>query len=241
MSVSFNDSHRVFIQSMLTKVSLPQTEATKLYASISELTKVPEEDFTQFVADINRELELLDYSIRTSYHEQDGTAYLTMINLKQDQLTEIATHYSPLELTYCNELFEAIVTADQDDFAISHMDALRLGKGMKPVGLSQKETQELLDSLVKDGWIGEEDKGVYYLETRALAELQGYFREQYGDIIKECTICLDIITMGEKCTHCEVRIHSHCASSHFRETSQPVCPQCGKAWSRDNHFGLGLP
>lgn len=123
------------------------------------------------------------------------------------------------------------------------MRALRLGNQLSPVKLSGRETQDVLDQLVKDKWIALEEKGVYYMDTRAIAELQSYLREEYADLIKECTICLDIITMGEKCTvpNCPVRIHKYCAESQFGNTTTPVCPQCSTPWERDSLFGLGLP
>lgn len=135
--------------------------------------------------------------------------------------------------------FDAIVNADHENFAINSMHALRLGQ---PLKLTQRETQDILDRLVEDGWIAEEDKGVYFLDTRGVAELQGYLREQYGEAIKECTICLDVVTMGEYCDlgNCPVRLHKYCADNQFRDAVNPTCPQCSTTWSRANRFGLGL-
>jgi hypothetical protein len=123
------------------------------------------------------------------------------------------------------------------------MSAIHLGSKVKPVKLSQRETQEVLDQLVKDKWIGLERKGVYFMDTRAIVELHGFLREQYGDAIRECIICLDVVTMGESCavSNCPVRIHKHCADNQFRNSTNPVCPQCSARWSRTNTFGLGLP
>ncbi|KAG1437853.1 hypothetical protein G6F56_012899 [Rhizopus delemar] len=153
-------------------------------------------------------------------------------------MSELASNYSPVELKFCRELFDAIVNADNEDYAISTSKALRLGG---PLKLTNKETQDILDRLVEDGWIAE-NEGVYFLDTRALAELQGYLRDQHGEAIKECTICLDVVTMGEYCAlgNCPVRLHKYCADSQFREAQNPVCPQCSTTWSRSNRFGLGL-
>lgn len=118
-----------------------------------------------------------------------------------------------------------------------------MGAKIAPLKLTQKECQDLLNKLVQDKWIAFERKGVYYIDTRALAELQHYFREQYGEAIKECVFCLDIITMGEACrvVQCPIRGHKYCADKNFQNTPEPKCPQCGTAWSRDKRFGLGLP
>lgn len=135
--------------------------------------------------------------------------------------------------------------ADDENYAVSTMAALRLGQKMKPA-ISQRETQELLDRLVDDGWLCmSPDGGSYVMDNRATMELQGYLREQYGDVIKECLVCYEVITMGERCElqACPVRIHRHCADGYFRDRQQSViaCPQCSTTWSRHNTFGLGLP
>ncbi|RCI02144.1 hypothetical protein CU098_012364 [Rhizopus stolonifer] len=124
------------------------------------------------------------------------------------------------------------------------MTAIRLASKITPTNLTSKEAQEVLDQLVKEKWLAFElEKGVYYIDTRGIAELQGYLREQYGEAMKECTFCLDVVTMGECCTNtnCNVRIHKYCAESQFKNATNPVCPACTAPWSRTNTFGLGLP
>lgn len=118
-----------------------------------------------------------------------------------------------------------------------------MGSKLQPVKLTQRESQELLDKLVQDKWIAFERKGVYYIDTRGLAELQHYFREEYGEAVKECTLCFDVVTMGEKCLlpQCPVHVHKYCADKNFMNATNPVCPQCSSKWSRENRFGLGLP
>jgi predicted nucleic acid-binding Zn-ribbon protein len=120
------------------------------------------------------------------------------------------------------------------------MQAIHLGQTLKSK-LTSKETQDLLERLVEDKWISQESKGVYYLDTRAIAELQEYFRELYEDKIKECTICLDVVTMGEACKHCTVRLHKYCANRRFNNDEALTCPQCSRPWDRSHTFGLGLP
>lgn len=57
-----------------------------------------------FISEINKELEELDYSLRISHEEREGDAYLTLVNVKQDPMTEGATHFKPVEISYCREL-----------------------------------------------------------------------------------------------------------------------------------------
>ncbi|KAI9274225.1 Nse1 non-SMC component of SMC5-6 complex-domain-containing protein [Sporodiniella umbellata] len=239
MSEHYNDSHRLFVQAMLSKRFLPEEEAESIYLKVCDVVESEPVDFAIFISQINKSLEDLDYSLRRSKNERTGTEHLSLVNIKQDKIVELASNYSPVELKFCRSLIDAIVNADHENYAVTTSAALRLGG---PLKLSHKETQDVLDRLVEDGWIAEENKGVYFLDTRGLAELQSYLRDQYGDAIKECTICLDVVTMGEYCQlgNCPVRLHKYCADSQFRGAQNPVCPQCSTAWMRMNRFGLGL-
>lgn len=135
-----------------------------------------------------------------------------------------------------------IVLSDDENFAVSSLGALRLGTKMKPP-ISQRETQDLLDRFVEDQWLYTARRDAYYvMDPRTILELMTYLREQYSDVLRDCKMCMEIITMGERCElqNCDVRMHRHCADTFFsnREAS---CPSCKTAWSRTNTFGLGLP
>ncbi|KAI9485356.1 MAG: Nse1 non-SMC component of SMC5-6 complex-domain-containing protein [Benjaminiella poitrasii] len=243
MTDDYNDSHRLFIQAMLSKRIIPESDAKNLYAKVYEMTEHSAvDDYHLFISALNKELAELDYTLRISHEERDGTPYLTLVNVKQDPVTELATTFTPTEISYIRELLEKIITADNDHFAISARSAIKLGPSVES-RLTSKDTQDILDCLVKDQWIAEAENGFYYLDTRAIAELQSYFREQYGEDIKECTICLDFITMGERCEvdSCPVRLHRYCADRQFSSNNNPCCPQCSTKWNRSNTFGLGLP
>lgn len=138
---------------------------------------------------------------------------------------------------------ELIVLSDDEEFAIGITAALGLASKMKPP-MPQREAQALLDRLENDGWLFRTPDGDFYaMDTRCVLELQSYLREQFGDVIKECKICYDVITMGERCNlqDCPVRIHRHCADSLFAGGQNMVCPQCSTAWNRHSTFGAGLP
>ncbi|KAI8356687.1 Nse1 non-SMC component of SMC5-6 complex-domain-containing protein [Blakeslea trispora] len=237
--LEYNDNHRLFVQAMLSKQIITESEAKRLYQEILRITKIdPTANYPEFVATINKELEELDYSLHLSHDERDGEPYLTCINVKQDPMTELATPFTPKELAYIRELLNEIVHAEDEAFVIRMMEAVRLGQKVQAASLTQKETQDLLDQLVADRWIGLEDD-VYYIDTRGLAELQGYLREQYGEVIKECKVCLDIVTRGQVCQNadCPIRMHHFCAETQFRNANPPMCPECQTRWSSTHVFG----
>ncbi|GAN05314.1 non-structural maintenance of chromosomes element 1 homolog [Mucor ambiguus] len=238
----FNDSHRLFMQSMLSKKMVTEQEAMDIYAKVCNVTSKPADvEFPSFVSVLNKELDKLDYSLRLSRNEQDGVMHVIMVNTNQDTATELATQFTAIEMAFIRELFDLIINADDEDFGVSATTALHLGGKMTPK-LASRDVQTLLDKLVEDGWIGEQ-KGNYFLTTRSVAELQDYFKQLYGESILECIFCLDMVTMGEHCANaqCSVRLHKHCADSQFNNSADPRCPSCSSRWSRGNTFGLGLP
>ncbi|KAI9029046.1 Nse1 non-SMC component of SMC5-6 complex-domain-containing protein [Phycomyces nitens] len=237
----YNDCHRLFLQSMLTQKIVPEDQALILYDAASKLTGVPRIDFSEFVACINQGINEIDLALKRSHNERDGNPVIALVNTLDDEISQLATDYSPGTIMYFRQLVEKIMTADDEDYAINSMEAIRLGQKMTPP-LTQRDTQDLLDRLVADGWLYCTRQGAYIMETRTVLELNGYLKEQYGDSMKECQFCLDVVTMGEHCeaVQCPVRIHRHCAERYFREQPNRTCPQCGTMWSHLNVFGLGL-
>lgn len=75
---------------------------------------------------------------------------------------------------------------------------------------------------------------------RSLLELQTYLKETYEDQIQECTLCMEIVTKGQRCTvaACNSRLHQHCAAAYFKNMNRPVCPTCHSAW--DGKILIGL-
>jgi hypothetical protein len=80
------------------------------------------------------------------------------------------------------------------------------------------------------------------LHMRSIIELQTYLKETFESEIHDCLMCMEIVTVGERCSQgrCEVRLHLHCAAGYFPEQSSGAeikCPTCSTTWSRDNTFG----
>lgn len=67
-----------------------------------------------FISNINKELDTLDYSLRISHNERSGEPYLTLVNVKQDAMTSIATTFTPTEISYIRELVRTSAFIKQD-------------------------------------------------------------------------------------------------------------------------------
>lgn len=63
-----------------------------------------DQEYNAFVADINHELDSLDYALKIVHEEVTGERFLVLVNVKQDAMTQIATSYTPAEISYIKEL-----------------------------------------------------------------------------------------------------------------------------------------
>ena len=121
-------------------------------------------------------------------------------------------------------MFETNNTRKHEVMAITSMQALGLSKpdrrvsqnaeetqGSAGQGLSLKDAEKQLKSLVAEGWLEKSRKGYYSLTPRALMELRGWLMETYNvdddeePVIKvrQCNACKEIITSVRDVSSCE--------------------------------------
>jgi hypothetical protein len=67
-------------------------------------------EYPLFISHINKELEELDYSLRITHDERDGSPWLIFVNAKQDPMTETATNFKATEISYIRELVKKKTT-----------------------------------------------------------------------------------------------------------------------------------
>ncbi|KAG2176675.1 hypothetical protein INT44_007339 [Umbelopsis vinacea] len=237
----YNGTHRLFMQSMLSHRILKESQAEVIYEKICDMLNVEKADFGDLVAVINKEISDVDLALRRTVDEYDSSAIIALVNTRGDEVAQLATTYSANEIGFFKRVLELIVTADDEAFSLSSMAAIREGPKLKPA-LSQRETEELLNKLVADKWLMRRRDGYYVLHMRSIIELQNYLKETFENEIHECLMCMEIVTVGERCSQgrCEVRLHSHCAAGYFPEQdngSEIKCPTCGTTWARDSTIG----
>lgn len=113
-------------------------------------------------------------------------------------------------------MFETYNTRKHEVIAVTSMQAVGLAKsgdrrasqngaetqGSVGQGLTMKDAEKALKTLVKEGWFEKSRKGYYSLTPRALMELRGWLMETYNDEgygesiikVKQCNACREIIT-----------------------------------------------
>jgi hypothetical protein len=235
---------------------------------------VTDADFNSYIAAASSALSPFDYEIRDTVHQVSKERVYAIVNSTSDPLTQLATTRSPEEIAFIKRvldaMFETYNTPRQEIMGVTSMQALKLakvgqnrqsingsmvedGEGTSQVsdkGLKQTDAQNLLASLVTEGWFERSKEGWYTLSPRALMELKSWLVATYNDPdlendedawqrIKLCVACKSIVTIGQRCTNldCNVRLHDTCHTAFWRTQRGKKCPKCEKDW--DGRYWVG--
>lgn len=200
-------------------------------------------------------------------HQVSKERVYAIVNSTSDPLTQLATTRGPEEIAFVKRvldaMFEKYNTQRQEIMGVTSMQALKLTKGgpnrqsangsmlengeeasqVADKGLKLSDAQNLLASLVEEGWFERSKEGWYTLSPRALMELKGWLVATYNDPdlendedawqrIKFCVACKSIVTVGQRCNNldCNVRLHDTCHTAFWRTLREKKCPKCGKDW-----------
>ncbi|KAI0302103.1 hypothetical protein BC826DRAFT_498311 [Russula brevipes] len=123
-------------------------------------------------------------------NEVTGKEEYALVNRRDDEIAQIASDYSPLEISYFRALVEQIMLAPNSSYSISSLAALREVNALTSP-MSKTQAESVLASLVAKGWLLKSKKGRYSLSPRALLELQPYLKSTYPDEVLDCTICFE--------------------------------------------------
>ncbi|KAG0200822.1 hypothetical protein BGX28_006208 [Mortierella sp. GBA30] len=243
----FTNLHRFFLQAAISRRLMTEATALDLYSQACNLTQEPfdQDNFSDFIGQLNEGLNSVELEFRRSQDEVTGTPVMALTNTNGQKIAQVATGYSPTELEYFKHLLDAIVTADDEAYCISSTAALHeagtlKNKENKVLVLTKRDAELLLDRFIADKWFIRSAAGAYSLSMRSLLELQTYLKETYEDQIQECTLCMEIITKGQRCqvAACAARLHHHCAGTYFKNMNNKVCPTCHSGWSDKVLIGL---
>ncbi|KAG0230948.1 hypothetical protein BGW42_000599 [Actinomortierella wolfii] len=246
MAVSgFTDTHRLFLQAAISRRHMSEATAKDVYQRVCQATQgmtlkseYNPDDYDDFIDTLNEGLNSVEFEFRRAIDEVTGQPVLSLTNTNGQKIAQVATSYNPTELEYFKHLVDAIVNADDEAYCIGSKAALieagnLVNKENKVLTLSKKDAEALLNRFVADQWFIRSSAGAYSLSMRSLLELQTFLKETYPDQIQECTLCMDIITKGQRCQvgACAARLHHHCAERYFKNRTNKVCPTCHSQWT----------
>lgn len=219
---------------------------------------------------VNAKLMHYDYEIRSGKDQQTRTTVHALVNLTSDALTQLATKFSASEIGFIRRvldcMFDTNNTRNREIMALTHTQTSQLARPPRRNRQSQingdgeEETQQqadtaiqlsdadnVLDSLVNEGFFQKSRKNYYSLAPRALIELRGYLKETYNDTeedppiirIHDCEVCKEIVTWGMRCDNrdCGVRWHDACERGLFGGRSRAECPSCKTVCSKKVYVG----
>ncbi|KAF9483921.1 hypothetical protein BDN70DRAFT_873327 [Pholiota conissans] len=249
--ISPADVERLFLQAVLSRGVMSAKLAQLLWEKSIDAVNASDgalklqyrndkQSWDEFVTKINHSLDNFELEFRALHDEITGKEMYALVNRKGDDIAQMATDYTPIEITFFKAIVERIMLAPHESYSISSMAALREPTAAK-LNITKSQAEVVLGSFVAKGWLLKSKKGRYSLSTRSLLELLPYLKSNYPDEIVECTICFDIITRGIGCftPNCKTRMHFHCFNT-FRKRHN-ACPSCSKDWPRESKDKQFIP
>ncbi|KAI0724080.1 Nse1 non-SMC component of SMC5-6 complex-domain-containing protein [Fomitopsis betulina] len=239
--VSSHDVQHLFLQAALSRRIMTREVALKLWEKCVDAVKAANDaleiEFTgdrnswdEFVSSINDALNPMNLEFAHMSDEITGKEMCALVNRKGDEVAQLATDYSALEITYFKAVLHQIATAPNEAFCISSMAALRETNNLN---MTKSQAEVVLSSFVAKGWLVKSRRGRYSFSLRSLLELLPYLKSTYPNNLLECTICMEVVTRGISCytNNCHTNLHAHCFEKYRRRSQN--CPTCQANWSTE--------
>ncbi|KAL7933713.1 Nse1 non-SMC component of SMC5-6 complex domain-containing protein [Trichoderma chlorosporum] len=277
---TYRHGNRAFLQALLANGTLTYKDARPIIAAIinadnasnPESTEcrpdqVSEELFLNYIDKASAAASLFDYEIRSTQHQVTKERIFALVNTTSDPQTQLATIYSPEELSFIKRvldaMFEKFNRPRLESLCITEMQAIKLARpprresqgdgeeqSQAPIdrGLRHSDVENVLENLVEGGWFEISREGFYSLTPRALLELRPWLIDMYNDPdaepgewqrIKFCEACKEIVTWGLRCSDpdCTLRLHDICQEAFWRSRRGTNCPKCSREWTGDHYVG----
>ncbi|EGG07078.1 uncharacterized protein MELLADRAFT_85990 [Melampsora larici-populina 98AG31] len=174
------------------------------------------------------------------YPRSQGERWMGLINTKVDNSAKLATELTPAELNFFRRVISRIIRAPNHRYCISLHEAIR--SHTKIQGMKKGDAQNVLDVLVKKGWLSYV-AGIYTLSIRAQLELDPYFEKTFDleDLPPQCLKCKNIVMRGYKCPKDECRGALHVQCEAVWKRTQSKCSECKGKWSNETLIGQDAP
>eukprot|EP00897_Mesotaenium_endlicherianum_P005355 jgi/Mesen1/4848/ME000244S04030 len=233
--MSLATGHLTFLQAMMTRGPLTDTEAKNLHKELEGQSN--DTSFHQFVGEINRELNFVHLEIRGGIDQESGASYYGIINQLADEQGSVWRQ------------LEAIAQEPDAAGAISSFDALNIrpeemaaaaAASRAGVRMTMEQKQRLLDELVLHRWLARTPEGAVCLGIQSFLELRSHLKQLPG--VPSCDVCNEAVIKGQQCGECEARMHWYCVARKFsRSTARRTCPNpdCSAMWPTVQQDGVG--
>ncbi|CAO1616637.1 unnamed protein product [Parajaminaea phylloscopi] len=232
-----------WLQAMLARRAVTDSECRALHKTACSAARVDYDagSYDEFIHEASVLLGPTGLEIRRMVDEWTDKQLVAIVNTNGDELAQLATSYTPQELSLIRTWIEAIFTQKEYKYSIGTTDALNLTPQIKPP-MTKKAAQDLLARLCRHNWLRKSPRGQVSLTSRALLELRSLLKADYPDYAIECAQCHNLVTRGAGCNQtletedegrhlCEARVHYLCQQQlpGFRQ-DRATCPACKSAW-----------
>lgn len=241
----------------------------------TEPADVTQEDFESYVSALSTMTSPLDIEIRSITHQVSKERIYALVNTTSDPVTQLATLHNAEEIAFIRRVIDAMFdkynTPRMEVMCLDGMQANKLrsaprnededvppqeedgnGAATQTIGglkgLRSSEVENVMHSMVEEGWFERSREGFYSLTARALLELRQWLVDGYNDPdlnpnewqrIKFCEACREIVTVGQRCAErdCCVRLHDGCGDGFWRSRKERKCPRCSRDWDGKHFVG----
>ncbi|XP_010220358.1 PREDICTED: non-structural maintenance of chromosomes element 1 homolog isoform X1 [Tinamus guttatus] len=232
MAAQMTDSHRRFLQVLMSHGIMEGSEARKLHRHCCEMHKVyyAHDKLDDFINTINVHLQPLFMQIRKGMSEDDGRVRYALVNLAETEITKMASDYAENELELFRKTMDLIILSE-NGFA-SSTEILNFVDQLKTKKMKKKEAEQVLKLFVEDKWLSEKN-GEYTLHTRCIMEMEQYILSNYQGVARKCNICHSLAIQSQVCETCGIGMHLPCVGKYFKAQTEPHCPHCNDFWPHE--------
>ncbi|KOS21545.1 Non-structural maintenance of chromosomes element 1 -like protein [Escovopsis weberi] len=210
----YGHGNRAFLQALLARGTITFKDSRPLIAAIMNADRpndddlarpdhVTEDMFLDYIHKASQAASLFDYEIRSGVHQITKQRIYALINTASDPQTQLATTYSPEELSFINRVLDAMFdkfnTPRMESMCITGLQATRLSKPCESQaaggdqsllqqeaaaadkGLKHSEVELVMSNLLAGGWFEKSKDNFYSLTPRALLELRPWLIDSYND------------------------------------------------------------
>ncbi|NXD15810.1 NSE1 protein, partial [Nothocercus nigrocapillus] len=230
MAAQMTDSHRRFLQILMSHGIMEGSEARKLHRHCCEIHKVyyAHDKLDDFINTINVHLQPLFLGVECSRESLDWAE--PVVNLAETEITKMASDYAENELELFRKTMDLIILSE-NGFA-SSTEILNFADQLKTKKMKKKEAEQVLKLFVEDKWLSEKN-GEYTLHTRCIMEMEQYILSNYQGVARKCNICHSLAIQSQVCETCGIGMHLPCVGKYFKAQTEPHCPHCNDFWPHE--------
>ncbi|KHN98000.1 Nse1 non-SMC component of SMC5-6 complex [Metarhizium album ARSEF 1941] len=138
----YDDSHRAFLQALLTHSTLTFEQAQPILAaifnadgiheSVTRPEQITQDEFKRYIDVASDAASLFDYQVRSIIHQVTKQRVYALVNTQSDPQTQLATTYSPEELAFIKRvldgMFDKYNTPRMEVLAVTEMQAIKFAR-----------------------------------------------------------------------------------------------------------------